>query len=56
MGKTLRRFTSHEEERTETYRYWHARPDSEIYNAIWEMSDRGLDSGALPFTRSSDSE
>jgi len=24
--------------RAETDRYWHGRPDSEIFEAIWEMS------------------
>jgi hypothetical protein len=38
MDKTLRKFTSHEEMRAETYRYWHGRPDSEIFETIWEMS------------------
>ena len=38
MEKVLRKFTSHEEARAETYRYWHGRPDSEIFEAIWEMS------------------
>jgi hypothetical protein len=38
MEKTLRKFTSHEDMRAETYRYWHGRPDSEIFEAIWEMS------------------
>jgi hypothetical protein len=38
MDETLRKFTSHEEMRAETYRYWHGRPDSEIFKAIWEMS------------------
>jgi hypothetical protein len=38
MDKTLRKFTDHEEMRAETYRYWHTRPDSEIFDEIWEMS------------------
>jgi hypothetical protein len=38
MDKTLRKFTSHEEMGAGTYRYWHGRPDSEIFEAIWEMS------------------
>jgi hypothetical protein len=38
MDNTLRKFTSHEELRAETYRYWHGRPDSEIFETIWEMS------------------
>jgi hypothetical protein len=38
VDKTLRKFASHEEMRAETYRYWHGRPDSDIFEAIWEMS------------------
>jgi hypothetical protein len=38
MEKTIRKFTSHEEMRAETYRYWHSRPDSEIFETISEMS------------------
>jgi hypothetical protein len=38
MEKTFRKFTSHEEMRAETYRYWHSRPDSEIFEAISQMS------------------
>jgi hypothetical protein len=40
MDKTLRKFASHEEMRAETYRYWHGRPDSEIFGATWEMSQQ----------------
>jgi hypothetical protein len=39
MDKTLRRFTSHEEARAETYRYWYDRPDSEVFKTIAEMSE-----------------
>jgi len=38
MEKTFRKFTNHEEMRAETYRYWHGRSDSEIFETIWEMS------------------
>jgi hypothetical protein len=38
MEKTLRKFTSHEEMRAETYRYWHGRPNAEIFETVWEMS------------------
>lgn len=38
MDKTLRKFANHEEARAETYRYWHARPGSEIFETISEMS------------------
>jgi hypothetical protein len=39
MEKTIRKFTSHEEARAETYRYWHGRPDGEVFDAIAEMSE-----------------
>ncbi len=38
MDKTIRKFTSHEEMRAETYRYWRTRPDGEVFDAIAEMS------------------
>jgi hypothetical protein len=38
MVKTIRKFTSHEAARTETYRYWHGRPDWEIFEEIAQMS------------------
>ena len=38
MEKTLRKFTNHEDIRAETYRYWHGRPDSEIFEEISNMS------------------
>jgi LPS sulfotransferase NodH len=40
MDKTLRKFTSHEEARAETYRYWRSRPDGEVFDAIAEMSEQ----------------
>jgi hypothetical protein len=39
VDKTLRKFTSHEEARAETYRYWHTRPDWEIFEEISSMSE-----------------
>lgn len=39
MDKTIRKFTSKEDMRAETYRYWHSRPDWEIFRAIAEMSE-----------------
>ncbi len=39
MDKVLRKFTSHEEMRAETYRYWHSRPDGEVFDFIAEMSE-----------------
>lgn len=40
MNKILRRFTSHEEMRAETYRYWRSRPVSEMLDAIAEFSEQ----------------
>lgn len=40
MDKVLRRFTSKEGLRAETYRYWRSRPDGEVFDAIAEMSER----------------
>jgi hypothetical protein len=39
MDKTLRKFSSHEDARAETYRYWRGRPDGEIFAAIADMSE-----------------
>jgi G3E family GTPase len=38
MDKILRKFTSHEEARAETYRYWRSRSASERFQATWELS------------------
>ena len=38
MEKTLRRVVDGKESRAETYRYWHSRPDSEIFEEIARMS------------------
>jgi hypothetical protein len=38
MDKTFRKFTSHEEARSETYLYWRGRSDAEVFDAIAEMS------------------
>jgi LPS sulfotransferase NodH len=40
MEKTLRKFSSKEESRAETYRYWRSRPDAEVFDAIAEMSEQ----------------
>ena len=50
MEKTLRKFTSHEEARAETYRYWQSRPSSERFEATWELS-RDLYTRVLPSKR-----
>jgi hypothetical protein len=39
IDKVLRKFTSHEEARAETYRYWHTRLSSEIFKETAEMSE-----------------
>jgi hypothetical protein len=38
MDKTLRKVTSFEDQRAETYRYWRSRPSAERFEATWEMS------------------
>jgi len=38
MGKALRKFTSHEEQQAETYRYWRSRSSSERFEATWQLS------------------
>jgi len=38
MEKTLRKLSNHEDARAATYRYWHSRPDSEIFEEIAKMS------------------
>lgn len=38
--KILRKFTSHEEARAETYRYWRGRSDAEVFDAIAEFSEQ----------------
>ena len=40
MDKTIRKFTSHEEARAETYRYWRSRTDGEVFDAIAEFSEQ----------------
>jgi len=40
MEKALRKFSSKEESRAETYRYWHGRSDAEVWDAIAEMSEQ----------------
>jgi hypothetical protein len=45
MQKTLRKFASKEEMRAETYRYWHTRPDGEVFDAIAEMSQQQWNEG-----------
>lgn len=38
MDKSIRKFTNHEDMRAETYRYWHSRPDWEIFEETAKMS------------------
>jgi hypothetical protein len=39
----MRKFTNHEDMRAETYRYWHSRPDWEIFEEISKMSRAAYD-------------
>jgi len=36
--KTIRKFSSHEEQRAETYRYWQSRPIAERFLAVCEAT------------------
>jgi len=36
--RTLRKFSSHEEQQAETYRYWQSRPAGERLAAVWEAT------------------
>ncbi len=38
VGKTIRKFTSHAEQKAETYRYWRSRPPAERFLAVWEAT------------------
>jgi hypothetical protein len=37
-NKTIRKFTSHEEQKAEVYRYWRSRPVGERLAAVWEAT------------------
>ena len=37
-GRTLRRFSSHEAQQAETYRYWQSRSPGERLAAVWEAT------------------
>ena len=36
--KTIQRFSSHEEQKAEIYRYWQSRPIAERFMAVWDAS------------------
>jgi hypothetical protein len=38
MDKTIRRFSSHAEQKAEVYRYWRSRPPAERFLAVWEAT------------------
>jgi hypothetical protein len=38
MEKTIRKFSSREEQQAETYRYWQSRPIEERFLAVWEAT------------------
>ena len=35
MDKTIRKFSSHQEQKAEVYRYWRSRPAEERFLAVW---------------------
>lgn len=37
-NKTIRKFSSHEEQKAEVYRYWRSRPLGERFLAVWEAT------------------
>jgi len=37
-NKTIRKFSSHEEQKAEVYRYWRSRPAEERFLAVWEAT------------------
>lgn len=38
MDKFIRRFSSHEEQKAEVYRYWRSRPPAERFLAVWDAT------------------
>ena len=38
MNKTIRKFSSHEEQKAEVYRYWRSRPLAERFLAVWDAT------------------
>ena len=38
INKTIRRFSSHEEQKAEVYRYWQSRPVGERLAAVWDAT------------------
>jgi hypothetical protein len=39
MDKTIRRVTSFEEQKKETYRYWRSRPVGERLEQVWDATE-----------------
>jgi len=37
-AKTIQKFSSHEEQKAEVYRYWRSRPMAERFMAVWDAS------------------
>lgn len=38
MDKTIRRRSSHKEQKAEVYRYWRSRPHEERFLAVWDAT------------------
>jgi len=38
MDKTIRKFSSHAEQKAEVYRYWRSRPPAERFLAVWDAT------------------
>ena len=38
MDKTIRKFSSHEEQKAAVYRYWRSRPSAERFLAVWDAT------------------
>jgi len=41
MEKVIRKFSSHAEQKAETYRYWRSRPIGERILAVWDATESG---------------
>lgn len=39
MDKTIRKFSSHAEQKAEVYRYWRSRPPEERFLAVWDATE-----------------
>ncbi|MGA8109967.1 MAG: hypothetical protein WB974_11055, partial [Acidobacteriaceae bacterium] len=38
VEKTIRKFSSHQEQKAEIYRYWQSRPVGERLDAVWDAT------------------